>query len=212
MKRFNTIDDIYELGVLRDGEYYVCSVCDKRYKKKENIDRHIEPKNCFKYYHVFKNTPTEELFYKWYSLYAGLSGSVGYSKVKFRRTPQYSGLVKFYNFCMDHKISDMSDYFKFIINEFKFEKLNSALLHGTSDIMFKRYRRNIGKYIDKNKSEIFLDQNKKKLRRDTVFCIRALERGDISYLTLFDEINFDEFVIKLSPLEKTRLETFLENA
>lgn len=210
MKRFNTLEEIYSRGILKEGEYHVCSVCGKKYKREENINSHIEAQDCFKYYHVFKGTPTEEQFYKWYLLSAALSGANGYTLVKFRNTPQYSGIVKFYNWCQDHSISDMTDYFKFIINEFRYEPLNAALLHGTTEIMFKRYRRNVGKHIDDNRSAKFLDQNKKQLRRDTVFCLRSLEKGDISYLTLFEELNFDEFVGKLTQIEKGRLETFLD--
>jgi len=211
IKRFNTLEEIYSKGILREGEYHVCSVCNKKYKKEENINKHIGKQDCFKFIHVFKGTPTENQFYKWYLLYAALSSSTGYSIIKFRNTPQYTGIVNFYNFCMEHKISDMTDYFKFIINEFKYEPLNSALLHGTTEIMFRRYRRNIGKYVDSNRSMKFLEQNRKQLGKDTVFALRSLEKGDISYITLFDEFDFDTFVNKLSTLERTRFETFLES-
>jgi len=211
LKRFNTLEEIYSGGILRDGDYHVCSVCGKKYKKENNIKVHFDAQDCFKYYHVFRNTPTEELFYKWYTMSAALSGTVGYTMKKFRTTPQYSGIVTFYNFCMDHKISDMTDYFKFIIHEFRYEPLNSALVHGKTEKMFERYRRNIGKYIDEGKSNKFLEQNKKELKKDTVFALRSLEKGDISYVTLFDEINFNEFVDKLSSLEYERLERFLES-
>lgn len=211
LKRFNTLEDIYAKGILRDGDYHVCSVCGKKYKKEDNIKEHMDAQDCFKYYHVFQHTPTEELFYKWYTLSAGLSGTRGYSLPKFRTSSQYSGIVSFYNFCMDHKISDMTDYFKFVINEFKYEPLNSALVHGRTEEMFKRYRRNIGKYVDNERSLKFLERNKKELKKDTVFALRSLEKGDISYITLFEEIDFDDFVDKLSPLEHDRFERFLES-
>jgi len=211
LKRFNTIEEIYSKGILRDGEYYVCSVCAKKYKKEKNINEHFDKQDCFKYYHVFGNTPTEELFYKWYMLSAALSGSRGYTMKKFRTSSQYSGIVTFYNFCTDHNISDMTDYFKFIIHEFRFEPLNSALNHGKTELMFARYRRNVGKYVDEHRSSVFLDKNRKQIHRDTVFALRSLEKGDISYTSLFEEISFDEFVEKLSPIEYDRFERFLES-
>lgn len=203
--------EIYAGGILRDGEYYVCSVCSRKYKKEKNIYDHFDKKDCFKFYHVFQNTPTEELFYKWYMLSVALSGTRGFSMKKFRTSSQYSGIVEFYNFCMDHKISDMTDYFKFIIHEFRYEQLNAALVHGRTEMMFERYRRNIGKYVDAHKSSVFLSKHKKQLTNDTVFALRSLEKGDISYISLFDEINFEEFVSKLTPIEHERLELFLEN-
>lgn len=209
--RFNSLEEIYKNGILRDGEYYVCSVCNKKYKKKSNIDEHFDAQDCFKYYHVFKNTPTEERFYRWYLLSAALAGTRGYTLPKFRTTPQYTGIVNFYNFCIAQRICDMTDYFKFIIHEFKYEPLNSALIHGTTDLMFKRYRRNIGKYVDDDRSQKFMEQNKKQLKKDTTFALRSLEKGEVSYLTLFEELDFDVFVSQLSEIEHERFEKFLES-
>ena len=209
--RYNSLEEIYSKGILRDGEYYVCSVCDKKYKKESNIIAHFDAQDCFKYYHVFKGTPTEERFYKWYMLSAALAGTRGYTLPKFRTSSQYTGIVNFYNFCVDNRICDMTDYFKFVINEFKYEPLNAALLHGTTDMMFKRYRRNVGKYIDDGRSKKFMEQNKKQLSKDTLFALRSLEKGELSYITLFEEIDFDVFVEKLSPIEYERFEQFLES-
>lgn len=210
-KQYNSIEEIYSKGILEDGEYYVCSVCKKKYKRKKNIDGHIEAQTCFKYHHVFRDTPTEERFYQWYRLSVALAGTRGFTMPKFRTSAQYSAIVEFYNFCRTYKIPDMTDYFKFVINEFKFEPLNSALLHGKTEMMFKRYRRNVGKYVNINRSEVFMDKNKKQLMKDTVFTLRSLEKGDISYITLFETLSFNKFVANLSNLEHDRFERFLES-
>ena len=207
----NKLDDIYANGIIERDGLYVCSVCNKEYKRPSSAKRHFEARTCFSYANLFRGTMIEMNFFQLHKKVSALDGRRGLSMNRFRGSTHYNSIVKLYVFCKNNNV-DFNDYFDYLIHEFQYDMLPIALSKGRKESQLRLFRKEAQQYTSDEKDERFFNGNEDWLGEDTPRTIRALERGDISIEFLFSKIDFDEFVDKISRPELERLTQLLKES
>ena len=207
---FNDLDDIYNTEPTYHNGHFVCPVCDKKYKKQKTSITHYGRRDCHKLRHVFAGTPVDDLIFKLYQKYNALSGNIGYSKIKFRKSQFYTPIAKTYMFCYENNVN-MEDYFDYTIHEHRYESLAVALSYTRTESSLRKFRKEVAhEYTNTDKDEKFYNENRQTIVNNTSFTLRAIERGDISVNFLFKNLDFDEFVDSLATPQYTRFKAVLE--
>ena len=224
MKIFNDLDEIYKLGGIVTKDGIECSVCGKTYKRHTAFDKHFSKQDCFKYTDMFQGTLVEPMMYKLFeeAIHNDAHARFVPTLSKFRKSPLYSTISKFWLFCFRNNMSTSQTlhYFNYLMDE-SFKKYMSfegkrqftstILNNGSKENALKIYRTECARGLcTEAMSRDFYDKNKELLGEDVNFTLRALERGDITYDVLFGFIDFDEFTDRLSFAEQRQLETFFE--
>ena len=211
---YNSLDDIYRDGMYIKGDYYICSVCSKRYKTKKGADRHISRKNCYRSSDLFKGTYTEEVMVYLHDmvlLYSGFASkntvSIEYKISTFRRSKKYDLLSEFMLLCFKNNITDYKGLLRYVFDFktkdpcFAWQVLERNLEQPQSLVKsFYRYKRRF------KKDYSFFLNNIKVLKRDPDFAIRSFERGDINFQQICSLLSNDKFQELLSDVDVTRIE------
>lgn len=213
-KLFNDLDTIYSEGMgktLISGGYQ-CPVCNLKYKTETGIDKHIAKRSCHNYRHLFAGTLPEDEFYVLYKDVADIYSLPKMSRNVFLKSPIYTMIAKFYVFCLNKFVGNVSDYITFLIREKRYPKPFQVFNFGKKESLVRLFRKDKANRVSpKNPdNEIFFNRNEELIRNDVVFVLRALERGDISYKYLFTKIDMDGFVNRMNDIHKNRLLLFLK--
>ncbi len=227
MKLFKNLGEIYKFGLNKThlpGYPFECSVCRKKYKREGAAQKHVDKQDCFKYQDMFQGTLVEPILFDLFqqSMVTDSHGKFIATLTKFRKSSSYTIYAKFWLFCFRNNMStiQINHFFCYLIDE-SFRKYNSyegkklfssaIISKGTNETSLVEYRKAcINGNCTHDISNEFYEKYEETLGKDVTFTIRSLERGDITYKVLFDNIDFDEFVEKLSMAEQKTLESFLE--
>lgn len=211
LKVFNDIEDIYKEGIVELEGIFKCSVCDKEFKTQTRANTHIENKSCHTHQQVFKGTVTEEAINKLYMLSLSLvDKNCRYNK-NFIDSRNFNRVAEFYVFCLNNEVTDQHDYLAFVstLSSNKGDWSHLKLFTtATKQTTLKRYFETRRIVVSREDSSRFYDMNQE-LLTDSIFTLRALEKGDISYKFLFEKMDFDSFIATLTPIEVDRLSEFL---
>jgi len=199
-------------------------VCKKIYVREQAGQRHVDTQDCFKYQDMFNNTLVEPLLFSMFQQAQVIDAHGRYAVTlsRFKKSSMYSIFAKFWLFCFKNNMNSLHilHFFHYLIDE-SYKKFNSfegkkqfvsaIISNGTNESSLVGYRiACAGGLCSKAMSRDFYDKNQDTLGVDVTFTIRSLERGEITHEELFKEIDFDEFIDKLSMAEQNRLGTFLE--
>jgi len=209
IRLFNDIDDIYSNGIQKLGGEYNCSVCGKSYKRRENAERHILQQNCHTYKNLFKGLPVEEYLYDIYRILSSIEEKKGYNKAKFIKSQYYTHIAKFYVFCFNSNIRDITGYLEYVLGNTQWSNVYIGLNNGRRKSVLQKYIKDKPKNINRDDSEKFYQQYEIPLRSNTTFALRSLEKGDISLDCLFSHIEKDNFISELNEVEIHRFTSFL---
>lgn len=214
MKFFNTIDDIYGSNSVvydTDDEVFRCTVCSATFEDKEKADAHYDERKCHTAQNVFKNTELEHRIYKLY-LNICAEQHIGHTStlLRFRTKPQYKRLAKFFLFCLDNGIRNITQYAEYaIVTEQKKSKNPYHALSYFCDVRrLNQYRVFLYQNPSLIDSEVFFNSNWDKLNTDLTFVCRALERADIAYSYLASKLNLDALYQGATQIEKLRFDSF----
>jgi hypothetical protein len=209
MKSPKTLDEIYSGDLVEKDGIYICPVCKKEYKRECAAIKHFESRVCFQYKDIYSGTIMEQEFYKMHKKFSAIEGHRGLSIQRFRNSRYYTSIAKLYVFCSNNNIN-FADYFDYLIHEFRFDPLNSLVAKGCKESQLRLFREEAQEYTNEHKDERFYNANVEWLGEDSTRTLRALERGDISINYLFNKVDYDEFLDKLSRIQFTRLEKIIE--
>lgn len=211
MKHFNSVDALYDDGVVVYNGKYVCSCCNKEYKTPKGANNHFAKRNCHSYQQVFNGTDTEEMFYDIYVMLTAMTNYHTISKYQFTKNKlYYNKIAKFYMYCLEQNIINFTQYLEFTLHfsyvaGSPFDALHLAKYPENYEMYLKRRKY----FVTEKDSELFFNTHRTRIDGDGIYTIRALERGEIKYGYLFDHIDYDSFINSLSDVGKTRLENFL---
>lgn len=205
---YNSLEKIYENGLIYNKDNIECSVCGKKYKRESTALKHFEKANCHTLQNVFKDTEAENVMYDIFISLLAIEGKRCVSRVKFSKSRLYNPIAKFMLFCNTNKVMNHGDYLSYVLENTYWNHVSTGIGNALKDSVLKEYREHKKRNLNVD-NEKFYNSNKIRLVTDTTFVLRSLERGDISHDYLFDKIGFDTFVNKLNSIEIERLEKFL---
>lgn len=218
MKHFNDMDDIYKDDLIFHEKIIQCSVCEKEYKRKNDrlAKEHIAKRECHSYYQVFKGTNTEEVLYDIYLRLAAALYQQQQIKVriishkKFTNSIKYNQAGKFYMFCYNNKIQDIMGYLDYVIDNTYWKFENQIVTNAIKESVLVDHRKDRMKKSNEELDEKFYNQHEDRLSSDIDFLLRSFERADINPEYYFNQVSFDDTMVKMSDIEKSRLEKFLK--
>lgn len=211
MNLFKEIEQIYKDGIQYIDGKYVCPVCKKEYVRETSAQKHYDKQTCFSYRNLFEGSIVETKFFSIYKFITGLENKRGYGFRKFKQSRYYTDIAKFYIFCLNNNIDNHDQYLEYVMLNSYCKTPLKCLYAAQRESTKQQYIEWCRLLNEENRNESFFESYKKYLGEDTEFTLRSLERGDIHCEYLFDRIDFDVFVSKLTKPETIRLEHFLNS-
>lgn len=212
MKLFNSLDEIYSGSIRLTDKGYECPVCGGLYKTAGGAERHYTKQSCHGYKNIFQDTQAEsvllDIFDKLMQVYGR---GRKYTVTSLRKSKQYNSIARFYLFCYNNRIPKPSDYLMYVLSVTKWHSPFNGLSYAQKESMLVEFRKAKRVVYDDSASETFWEANKDDILSDNNFLFRSLEKGEIHFEYLFNQIDFDGFADSLTPPEVERLETFLES-
>lgn len=210
----NDLSSIYKDVIIEEDDGWSCNVCGKKVKRKSTIEKHVSKMDCFKMYHVFKNTIGETCLMKMHHICSSHDKTKSVSRMSvFRRTRMYSTLAKFYLFCLEHNIKNPIEYLRFIV----FHLFPDDYTMSYKKLSLGQKKQYLSEFKKTRKPSLhecrmFYEMNKSHFD-DSNFVIRSMEVGEILPEYVFSHVisDFDDFVNSLSDIQKDRLLSIIES-
>lgn len=173
------IEEVFNKPIPFDGNRYWCPVCLKVYKRKKNLQNHLDKRQCYSLRDILDGSDIERVMKEITKIIYNRE-SIGDTFLK--QIPFYDKLALFVSFCKTNRVDPL---FYYVYNEARFEKYNvswileNAMTNKTLREFFEFRRKN----PDWNDEEAFMDSYEQRLTEEPLFLIRAFERGDITVKT-----------------------------
>lgn len=214
IKIYNDINELYNQPVLETRNGWMCPVCEKEYKRRTFLNKHLESKKCHSIVDVFKNTETEMFGLEAYQFIQEEHTFIRKinSLSQFRRSKLYKPIMESIVFWSQNKGS-MHQFKFYILWCTRLVRSNTdlykAIYSSKQEKNLKEFRlflqRKTPHVID---SERFHNINKDKLLNDNWFLLRSIERADISLEYAIQNMGMDRFDSFEHPL-KVRLDLYI---
>lgn len=204
MKKFNTLDEVYKNGYRTNAKTgaHTCTVCGKTLKTESKMESHVNTRLCHDYKDIFMGTVTEADMFK---IFQCVSQAPQHSKAGFRKNRWYNIIARFWLFCYNNRIQDKYDYMMFVLKQVKYKHLTQGVQLACKQEYVSKWFKHRMINLSEDESETFWDHNKTILCDDIDYCLRSLERGDITIEVLFSHLDTDDFIDRLTPPQYHRL-------
>ena len=202
IKLYHTLDEIYQQGaIVSFSNKPQCSVCKKEFASTKNVDKHMAKRNCYKLSDVFYNTVFEK---KMYDLFLSLQhNNRKYNSLKtFRSLPLYNTIARLFDFCIKHKVSDITLYANFCLGKYHVLGNKIALEKGHKIEALDAFRQHLRLYPEYINSADFIERHRARLNTDLTFVGDSLRRADIDLTSLLEAVNIDTLLQHSTPVEQ----------
>lgn len=213
MKTINDLDKLFSQPITTDGDRFKCPVCGKKYKTLKGAEKHYAQKDCADIKVLLKGTVLEEGARELYSSICESNIAMYF----FRRTRNYTSMLKFMAKCNLFEIKQQGLYFTFVAKKYAkcsitdVARVVSFAVNKDNIENFRAFLQGSGyRHVD---SASFIDKYKKDLLNDPTFLIRSIEKSHIALEYIMNNDNeLSEAILNLPIDYASRVEYLYEKS
>lgn len=206
------IDGLYEAEIIEKDGMFVCPVCNKPYKQRNSLVKHMNKKDCADYHNLYQNTVHETNGYHIYKyVLAEIAPTSRTSFATFLKSNSYNPVMKFVTFMNYYNMYEHSEmYISWItVHKQSLKYVNQVMSIAVDHDLFEKFKLD-NHALGLFDSKTFIDLNYDRFLEDKEFFVRSVEKCKVGVLDILSDDRFDPIMDSLPAGLEERLFSYVE--
>ena len=148
MKNVNDVEELYDSGYVGWNDWFICPVCDKKYKTKSGVDKHMEKRDCFDVVSLFKGTRAEFLAYGLYKELCSIFNKKATFN-SFKKSSSHKRMLRYMALLEIEKLTTHREsYMAFVVSKYRAKTIAQTISRACLQSYMKEYKKHFHTYGD----------------------------------------------------------------